>query len=242
MGKTLYKTGTISRMTGFSAALLRMWERRHRLVSPRRLPGGHRMYTEEDLKILRRVRELLDEGRAIGEIAKLGKKNLLSELERKAPLDAGWRAIVRLVARVDVATLLELVVNVAVEDLGAALARVWTFGREPRILHLRASAGLSRRVTTSSRARIDLDRYPYKVGEVARLRKAFIKNDLSEDPQFDQAWVKEEGIISVAALPLVHQSDLLGVVIFFFRHSLPEDVIGELRVFADAIAANLARH
>jgi DNA-binding transcriptional MerR regulator/methylmalonyl-CoA mutase cobalamin-binding subunit len=67
-----YKIGRLSRLTGFSPALLRVWERRFGLLQPERGPGGQRWYDGEDLRVLRRVRLLLDEGQSIGEIARRG--------------------------------------------------------------------------------------------------------------------------------------------------------------------------
>ena len=74
-----YKMRTIARMTDFSPALLRAWERRHALLHPLRGQGGHRLYTEEDLKVLLRVRELIRQGRSIGEIAGLGRDALIRD-------------------------------------------------------------------------------------------------------------------------------------------------------------------
>jgi len=74
-----YKMRTIARLTDFSPALLRAWERRHDLLHPMRGPGGHRLYTEEDLRVLRRVKELIQSGRSIGEIASVGRDELLSQ-------------------------------------------------------------------------------------------------------------------------------------------------------------------
>ena len=72
-----YKMGTIVRLTGLSPVLLRAWERRHALLSPLRGAGGQRLYTAEDLGVLRRTQELLKEGRSIGEVAALGRDALL---------------------------------------------------------------------------------------------------------------------------------------------------------------------
>ena len=63
-----YKMGTIARLSGFSPDVLRVWERRHRLLSPERGPGGQRLYTDADLATLRRVKAQLEAGRTIGEI------------------------------------------------------------------------------------------------------------------------------------------------------------------------------
>ncbi|MHC4830438.1 MAG: MerR family transcriptional regulator [Planctomycetota bacterium] len=79
----LYKMNTITQRTGFSPALLRAWERRHGLLEPERTEGGHRLYTESDLEVLTRVREHLDAGRAIGEIASVGRKRLLAESAKR---------------------------------------------------------------------------------------------------------------------------------------------------------------
>ncbi len=44
-------------LTGVSPGLLRLWDREG-LVSPRRTPGGHRLYTSEDLTRLRQINHL----------------------------------------------------------------------------------------------------------------------------------------------------------------------------------------
>lgn len=74
----LYKVSTVCEQTGFTPGLLRMWERRHEgLLDPQRTDGGHRLYTPDDLRVLLRVRQLLNEGRSIGEVAALGRTALL---------------------------------------------------------------------------------------------------------------------------------------------------------------------
>ncbi len=74
-----YRIKTVSRMTGMSPELLRAWERRHGVVSPRRTPGGYREYSEEDVERLRLLALLTSRGYSIGEIAGLGLDEL-SEL------------------------------------------------------------------------------------------------------------------------------------------------------------------
>lgn len=68
---------TISRLTGLSPLLLRAWERRYGLLRPSRGPGGHRLYSDDDLHVLETVRELIGSGRSIGEIAAIGRESLL---------------------------------------------------------------------------------------------------------------------------------------------------------------------
>jgi len=74
-----YKMGTITRLTGLSPEVLRAWERRYGFLEPERGRGGHRRYTEDDLRVLRRVVALIAEGRSIGEIAVRGRRGLLED-------------------------------------------------------------------------------------------------------------------------------------------------------------------
>lgn len=80
----IYKMRTISERTGLSPSLLRAWERRHGLLKPERTEGGHRLYTESDLRVLERVRRLLESGRSIGELASLGRQALLESSPTRA--------------------------------------------------------------------------------------------------------------------------------------------------------------
>lgn len=74
-----YKMRTVARLTGLSPAVLRAWERRYGLLKPVRGPGGHRLYTEDDLRVLQNIKVLLDEGRSIGEAAEQGREVLLTQ-------------------------------------------------------------------------------------------------------------------------------------------------------------------
>ncbi len=86
-----YKIGTLARLTGFSPALLRAWERRFGLILPERGEGGQRVYGDGDLALLRRVSALLAGGRAIGEIARLDRATLRSTAQVSVP--AGGPAV-----------------------------------------------------------------------------------------------------------------------------------------------------
>jgi DNA-binding transcriptional MerR regulator len=47
--------GELARRTAVSPAVLRMWESRHGFPEPRRLPSGHRRYSEADVVLVRQV-------------------------------------------------------------------------------------------------------------------------------------------------------------------------------------------
>jgi PAS domain S-box-containing protein len=77
---TLTMSFSISRLaqfSGFSETLIRVWERRFAFLQPKRLENGHRRYTPEDLTVLQSVRALLDEGSKIGDIARMGRDELI---------------------------------------------------------------------------------------------------------------------------------------------------------------------
>jgi DNA-binding transcriptional MerR regulator len=72
-----YRIQTVARITGLGTGLLRTLERRYDLVRPVRATSGYREYSEQDLRILQRVRQLLDAGLSIGEITRIGRDGLL---------------------------------------------------------------------------------------------------------------------------------------------------------------------
>jgi len=71
-----YSIGVVSRLTGISAHCLRMWERRHGLGPSRRTEGGQREYSKVDLDHLFLVKQLVDSGMRIKDIAALPQKTL----------------------------------------------------------------------------------------------------------------------------------------------------------------------
>ncbi len=53
----LHPIGEAARLAGVSRGMLRVWER-ERLINPRRTPGGHRLYSADDLRRLRQIARL----------------------------------------------------------------------------------------------------------------------------------------------------------------------------------------
>jgi hypothetical protein len=56
----------LSQLTGVHVSTLRSWERRHGLIAPSRSPGGHRLYSAEDVERLMLVKELVAGGSSRG--------------------------------------------------------------------------------------------------------------------------------------------------------------------------------
>ncbi|HJZ88828.1 MAG TPA: GAF domain-containing protein, partial [Polyangia bacterium] len=162
------------------------------------------------------------------------------ELERQLTLTRYARAATalaaRLGARLSLNDTLKSVAQALANDFAAALARVWLYDAEAETLELRASAGLSTQLETSSRAHIKVVSHPYKVGHVARTRQPFFRNDLRGDPQLEQDLVERERLASAAVYPLLAGGELKGVMAAFFRHPLPAE-LGDLLGMVAAIVA-----
>ena len=67
-------------LTGINPVTLRAWERRYGLIQPERTPKGHRLYTDEHIRLIRRILSLVDKGISIGQVKKI--------LKEKDPLTA----------------------------------------------------------------------------------------------------------------------------------------------------------
>ncbi len=61
----IYNLGAVLEETGLPADTLRAWERRYGLPAPRRTPGGHRLYSERDIALVRWLMSRRAEGMSI---------------------------------------------------------------------------------------------------------------------------------------------------------------------------------
>lgn len=74
-----FRIGAVSRLTGITTSLIRVWEKRHKVVEPVRTDTGNRLYQQEDIARLALIKSLLDSGDTIGSIAALS----LTQLEER---------------------------------------------------------------------------------------------------------------------------------------------------------------
>lgn len=72
-----YRIKQVAKLTGLSSEVLRIWEKRYGLLSPRRGPNRYRIYTEEDVEFLKFLVAEMNQGQSIGELATFGKDELL---------------------------------------------------------------------------------------------------------------------------------------------------------------------
>jgi DNA-binding transcriptional MerR regulator len=60
--RPVYSIGAVGQMLGVPPATLRTWEERYGLPVPERSPGGHRLYSRDQVEQLRFVKAQLDQG------------------------------------------------------------------------------------------------------------------------------------------------------------------------------------
>ena len=75
----------VAKLTGLSKDVIRVWERRFEILKPTRGANRYRNYSDEDVTLLRFLKEQLDAGSSIGELAKLGREELLGRARASAP-------------------------------------------------------------------------------------------------------------------------------------------------------------
>jgi len=75
----------VAKLTGLSRDVIRIWERRFDLLKPTRGANRYRNYSDEDIALLRFLKEQLDAGGSIGELSKLGREELLRRARASVP-------------------------------------------------------------------------------------------------------------------------------------------------------------
>jgi DNA-binding transcriptional MerR regulator len=61
--KDFYRIGEVSRLTALKPFVLRYWETEFPMLEPVKSPSGHRLYRQEDVEMVLRIKRLLyDEG------------------------------------------------------------------------------------------------------------------------------------------------------------------------------------
>lgn len=73
-----YRSGVAARLAGLGAATLRVWERRYQLTAAPRSANGQRLYTQEQVRRLGLLKQLVDQGHPIGSLAALPLERLLA--------------------------------------------------------------------------------------------------------------------------------------------------------------------
>lgn len=80
----LHPIQIVTRRTGVSADVLRVWEKRYGVVAPVRSTSGRRLYSDADIQRLRLVVQATRAGRPIGQVAALSTPALVALLDEEA--------------------------------------------------------------------------------------------------------------------------------------------------------------
>ncbi|MGC4096614.1 MAG: cobalamin B12-binding domain-containing protein [Nitrospira sp.] len=101
-----YRIHRVAKLVGISKDLIRVWERRYRLVKPLRSANRYREYTDEDIALLRFLKAELDRGQTIGALAVEGRDSLLerlrsSSIPERQDLSPHHSLLDELIARLD---------------------------------------------------------------------------------------------------------------------------------------------
>src|ERR687896_176459 len=67
----VYSIGAVSRLLGIPAQTLRTWQERYGVVVPERSPGGHRLYSRDQLELLRFLADQVAAGLSPGDAHRL---------------------------------------------------------------------------------------------------------------------------------------------------------------------------
>jgi DNA-binding transcriptional MerR regulator len=103
-GRGVYSIGAVARMLGIPAATIRNWEERYETIVPERSPGGHRLYSRDQMERLRFIAAEVSRGLSAADAHRL----LAEQSEAGHPLvnegqSRGTRLLVLLAERDPVA-------------------------------------------------------------------------------------------------------------------------------------------
>ena len=93
----MHRIQSAAKQAGVSTQLLRAWESRYGLVAPQRTDSRYRVYSDDDVAVLKGAKTLVDDGMRIAEIARLPRDELRRAALRSPGREAGERALAPLI-------------------------------------------------------------------------------------------------------------------------------------------------
>src|SRR6476659_1932008 len=73
-----YRSGVAARLAGLPVETLRVWERRYGISDTQRSAHGQRLYSDAQVRRLKLMKQLVDQGHPIGALAQLPLEELLA--------------------------------------------------------------------------------------------------------------------------------------------------------------------
>ena len=96
-----YEIHEVAELTGLAAARLRAWERRYEVVRPRRRPNGYRVYSGDQVALLRAFARLIGDGERIGELAARPREEVLARARSRKPDGSPHGALLEAIRELD---------------------------------------------------------------------------------------------------------------------------------------------
>ena len=90
--QTLFPIGTVSEATGVPPVTLRAWERRYDFLRPHRTEKGHRVYSVEQVDLIRRVTALIDSGIPVGRVGDLIRSEMEATVNEPEAMASDWQS------------------------------------------------------------------------------------------------------------------------------------------------------
>ena len=87
-----YEIHEVAELTGLATSRLRAWERRYVVVRPRRMSNGYRVYTSDQVALLRAYARLIEAGERIGDLAARPREEVLARAATTRSLDGSPHA------------------------------------------------------------------------------------------------------------------------------------------------------
>ncbi len=84
-----FRSGAVARMARMPVSTLRIWEQRYQAVGPTTAPSGHRLYSAADVQRVLLLRQLTEQGHAIGALAALDAAQLQQVAGTHSAVTAG---------------------------------------------------------------------------------------------------------------------------------------------------------
>ncbi len=129
--------------------------------------------------------------------------------------------------------------ELTIENLDAALVRIWTFNGQENGLVPRASAGLHADLGADD-SQAPIGNHP--VARIVAERKPYASNAAVGDGRVgDPEWVRREAIVAFAGHPLLVEDRLVGVMAVYSRHPMLPATLDTLAAVADNIAVGIER-
>ena len=128
-----YPIRAVSLMTGVSIDTLRAWERRYNAVTPVR-DGRGRIYSDADVRRIKRLRDAVAAGHAIGRVAAMSDEQLTRMALAGAPAVVAAARRAPRAAVVDTASIIEALERFDAATVETELARAAALLRPPELL------------------------------------------------------------------------------------------------------------